>query len=294
MSLKERLITIYDKHYKQLMIIPIILLVLALVQIGYQVATTGNFVNLGVSLKGGSVITVLQPVELPELQAALTNEFPALSPTVRGILDSNVVIGATIESAAQQDDDVKSIINYLKQTGIKEDVITLEITGSALGQQFFSQAVRAMIVAFILMAIVVFFYFRSFIPSIAIVVAALSAIIETIAAFNLLGMSLSTAGIAALLMLIGYSVDDNIFLTSRMLQRTEGTVVERVLGAMKTGNTMIFTSLIAIVMALIFTNSDVIRQIMVILLIGLLFDIINTWIQNAGFMRMYLERKNVP
>src|SRR3989344_4998195 len=293
MSLKERLITIYDKHYKQLMIIHIILLVLALVQIGYQVATTGNFVNLGVSLKGGSVITVLQPVDLPELQAALTKEFPALSPTVRGILDSNVVIGATIESAAQQD-DVESIINYLKQTGIKEDVITLEITGSALGQQFFSQAVRAMIVAFILMAIVVFFYFRSFIPSIAIVVAALSAILETIAAFNLLGMSLSTAGIAALLMLIGYSVDDNILLTSRMLQRTEGTVVERVLGAMKTGNTMIFTSLIAIVMALIFTNSDVIRQIMVILLIGLLFDIINTWIQNAGFMRMYLERKNVP
>ena len=65
MSLKERFVDIYDKHYKQLMILPVVLLVLAFIQIGYQVATTGNFVNLGVSLKGGSVITVLQPIYIP-------------------------------------------------------------------------------------------------------------------------------------------------------------------------------------------------------------------------------------
>ena len=275
------------------MILPVVLLVLAFIQIGYQVATTGNFVNLGVSLKGGSVITVLQPIDIPELQAVLTKEFVEFSPTVRGILDSNKIIGATIESAAQQD-DVEDILTYLKQTGIKEDVITIEITGAALGQQFFSQAIRAMLVAFILMAIVVFCYFRTIVPSIAVVVAAFSDIIETIAIFNLLGMSLSTAGIAALLMLIGYSVDTDILLTSRVLRRTEGTVLERVFGAMRTGNTMIFTSVIAVVAGLVFTNSEVIRQIMVILLIGLLLDVINTWIQNAGFLRLYLERKHAP
>ena len=293
MSLKERFVDIYDKHYKQLMILPVVLLVLAFIQIGYQVATTGNFVNLGVSLKGGSVITVLQPIDIPELQAVLTKEFVEFSPTVRGILDSNKIIGATIESAAQQD-DVEDILTYLKQTGIKEDVITIEITGAALGQQFFSQAIRAMLVAFILMAIVVFCYFRTIVPSIAVVVAAFSDIIETIAIFNLLGMSLSTAGIAALLMLIGYSVDTDILLTSRVRRRTEGTVLERVFGAMRTGNTMIFTSVIAVVAGLVFTNSEVIRQIMVILLIGLLLDVINTWIQNAGFLRLYLERKHAP
>ena len=292
MSVKERLVFIYDKHYKQLMIIPVVLLVLALAQISYQVATTGTFVNLGVSLKGGSVITVLQPIDIPQLQADLTKEFPVFSPTVRGILDSNVIIGATIESAAQKDDDIKQVITYLQGTGVHNDAITLEITGATLGQQFFHQTIRAMIIAFALMALVVFLYFRTFVPSIAVVVAAFSDIIETIAVFNLLGMSLSTAGVAALLMLIGYSVDTDILLTSRVLKRTEGTVVERTLGAMKTGNTMIFTALIAVVMALVFTNSDVIRQIMVILFIGLLADIINTWIQNAGFLRLYMEKKH--
>ena len=52
-------------------------------------------------------------------------------------------------------------------------------------------------------------------------------------------------------------------------------------------------SALFVVAGLVFTNSDVIRQIMVILLIGLLLDVINTWIQNAGFLRLYLERKRV-
>ena len=42
--------------------------------------------------------------------------------------------------------------------------------------------------------------------------------------------------------------------------------------------------------ALIFTQSEVIRQIMTILLIGLVVDIINTWIQNAGLLLWYVEK----
>ena len=39
------------------------------------------------------------------------------------------------------------------------------------------------------------------------------------------------------------------------------------------------------------TQSEVITQIMLILSIGLLLDIPNTWIQNAGILRWYLEWK---
>ena len=38
-------------------------------------------------------------------------------------------------------------------------------------------------------------------------------------------------------------------------------------------------------------QNDVIKQIMIILFIGLLVDPIMTYIQNAGMLRMYLERK---
>ena len=67
--------------------------------------------------------------------------------------------------------------------------------------------------------------------------------------------------------------------------------MERVYGAFKTGIMMSITTLVTVILALIFTQSEVIRQIMLILLIGLIVDLINTWIQNVGLLRLYLERK---
>ncbi|MEM4756402.1 MAG: hypothetical protein QW594_04710, partial [Candidatus Woesearchaeota archaeon] len=50
----------YAKHYKKLLFISVLLLFLSLAQIGYQVATTGDFVKRGISLRGGIEITVTQ------------------------------------------------------------------------------------------------------------------------------------------------------------------------------------------------------------------------------------------
>ncbi len=60
---------------------------------------------------------------------------------------------------------------------------------------------------------------------------------------------------------------------------------------MKTGLMMNLTTVIAIIIALFFTQSEVLRQIMTIVLIGLIVDLPHTWIQNAGILRWYLERK---
>ena len=133
-------------------------------------------------------------------------------------------------------------------------------------------------------------YFKSSIPSIAVILAAISDIIITLAIVNLLGIKLSTAGIAAFLMLIGYSVDTDILLTTRMLKRKEGSLNERIMQAMKTGLTMTITTLTVVTLALIFSQSSTIQQIMLILFIGLFVDIINTWIQNVGILRWYLEK----
>ena len=151
--------------------------------------------------------------------------------------------------------------------------------------------IRALLVAFLLMSIVVFIYFRTFIPSVAVIAAAFSDIVVTLAIFNLTGLKLSTAGVAAFLMLIGFSVDTDMVLSTRLLKRTEGTVMERIYGATKTGLTMIFTTLAAIITTLFFVQSEVIKQIMIVLLIGLLVDFIMTWIQNVGILRLYLEKR---
>lgn len=293
MSFKQKIIHIYDTQYRKLLIIPIALLVFALIQIGIQTATTGDFVNKGITLKGGSTITILNEYDSSALQQHLNSVFPGADITVRSITESGSVIGLSIDSDAQSESEIAALLASIKENpGLKTADYTVEVTGSSIGQSFFKQTLIAVLGAFVLMSIVVFIYFRTFVPSLAVILAAFSDIVVTLAIFNLTGMKLSTAGVAAFLMLIGYSVDTDILLTSRVLKRREGTVLDRIFGAIKTGMTMLMTTLVAVVAALMLTNSPVIKQIMVILLIGLIVDMINTWIQNTAILRIYVERKN--
>ena len=291
MSLKEKILNIYDKDYKKLLVIPMVILFLAIIQIIAQVVTTGDFVERDVNLKGGSTITILQSIDINILQKFLQERFPDLDIGVREITYNGAQIGIGIESEAQEEKDINFIVSTVREK-LNFGDYTVEITGSSLGSSFFRQAVIAMILAFVLMAIVVFIYFRTPIPSLALILCALSDIVETLAIFNLLGMKLSSAGIAAFLMLVGYSIDNNILLTARLIKRTEGTLLDRTLGALRTGMVMTTTTITVSIAALIFTNNEVIRQIMTIILIAQFADIINTWVQNTAILRIYLEKKH--
>jgi preprotein translocase subunit SecF len=293
--MKKAIQNIYEQKYKMLLLIPFIILILAVVQIGVQTAMTGDFVNKGITLKGGSTITIEgdKNIDLLELESFLSNQFPKADINVRTITSAGQVVSIAIDSDAQENSEINALTKTIvDRYNLNKEDYSIEVMGSALGESFFKQTFTALIIAFLLMGIVVLIYFRSIVPSLAVILAALSDIIVTLSIFNLTGIKLSTAGIAAFLMLIGYSVDTDILLSTRLLKRKEGSIMDRVYGAMKTGLTMSTTTLVAIGVALIFVQSDIVKQIMIILFIGLLVDLIMTWIQNVGILRLYLERKN--
>jgi len=143
------------------------------------------------------------------------------------------------------------------------------------------------------MGIIVFILFRTFVPSVAVIISAFADIIMTLVVVDLFGIKMSSAGIVAFLMLIGYSVDTDILLTTRLLKRSEGSLNQRIHGAFKTGMTMTLTSLMAVLVALLIVQSFsiVLTQIFTILSIGLIFDMFNTWITNVSILKWYMETK---
>ncbi len=291
--MKSKIKSIYEHKYKSLLFIPFVVLILAFVQIGTQYSVTGDFVNKGISLKGGSTITIDYDakINLDELESFLSNQFPLADFSIRTISSAGRTTSIAIDSDAQENDEIDILLGVIKEhTKLNDDAYTVETMGSSLGDSFFKQTAIALLIAFFLMGIVVLIYFRTIVPSMAVILAAFSDIVVTLAIFNLTGIKLSTAGIAAFLMLIGYSVDTDILLSTRLLKR-KGEIMSKVYGAMKTGLTMSTTTLSAVFVALIFVQSDVIKQIMIILFIGLLVDILMTWIQNVGILRLYLEKK---
>ena len=157
---------------------------------------------------------------------------------------------------------------------------------------FGNQSLIKDIIAYIIGVLLIGLYMKNSIPSFMVILNVFSDVVVTLAVINIMGIKLSTAGIAAFLMIIGYSVDTNILLSTKLLKKKEGSVTERLFNAMQTGLTMTLTTAAAIIVALIFTQSEVIKQIMTILLIGLIVDMIYTWLQNAGILRLYLDKGN--
>jgi len=282
----------HDKHYKHLLVIPAVIILICLVFLFIFYSQHNDIILKDVSLTGGTTITINQETDIPALEQFLEGELEDFS--VRGISDLRT--GRQIAVVVQTKADVeptKLVLEDFLGYNLTEENASIEFTGSSLSNAFYSQLRLAIIVAFILMALVVFIIFRTFVPSLAVVLSAFADITMTLALVDLLGWKISSAGIVAFLMLIGYSVDTDIMLTSRVVKVKEGPINKRMYSAFKTGMTMTLTSLVAVLVALTITAgfSPVLQQIFSILSIGLAFDIFNTWITNAGILKWYVEKK---
>jgi len=282
----------YEKYYKKLLVIPIILFILTLSVLGYKLFSGEEIVKKDITLTGGVSITVStdKEISLIELEKKLVEKFDEVLVRRLSEIGTRKSIGFLIEAKTEDADALKSEIEELVGIKLTEENSSIEFTGSSLGKTFSSQLIKAVIVAFIFMAVVVFIIFRNFVPSLLVIFAALADILTSLAYVSLTDMKIGTAGIAAFLMLIGYSIDTDILLTTRMLKRKEKHISQRMLESFKTGIMMTTISLAVMLIAAFFVISPILKQIFVILSIGLVADIIFTWCFNAPALRIYLEK----
>ncbi len=283
----------HDKYYKHLLIIPAIILLFSFIYMGIFYYNNQDFMHKDISLTGGTSITVYEKIDINELEISLLGKLDTVNIREISDLRTKEQKAVIIETKSPKDQTKQVLEEYLGYELINGENASFEFTGSALSEGFFKQLLFAVLLAFIFMALVVFIIFRSFVPSMAIILAAFADIFMTLTVFNLLGMQMSTAGIIAFLMLIGYSVDTDILLTNRVLKRHEDSLNRRIFSAFKTGTTMTLTSLLAIVTALLIVSSfsAVLTKIFTVLVIGLSFDLLNTWITNASIIKWYVKRK---
>ena len=146
-------------------------------------------------------------------------------------------------------------------------------------------------IAFLLMAISVFVSFRTAIPSLAVISAALMDVIITVAIVDMLGMRIAAGGVVAFLLVIGYSIDTDILLSTKMLKQGEGSSFERIISAAKTGLMMTVTTLVALTAGFFVSFNPLLKQMFLIIIIALFIDIFTTYFTNASILYRYAEKR---
>jgi preprotein translocase subunit SecF len=265
---------------KQLVIIPLALLAVSLVLLALNLVATGMPVTPGIDFSGGTAVTIITTDTREQLQSTFAG-YPLVD------ISEGVNNGYFLKFGAMDDTEFRSLsaVIYQKFPDAKVDQI-----GETFGKTLQSQAVLALIFSFIGMAIVIFVAFRTFVPAVAVVLSAFADMVMTAATMNIVGIPLSLGTLAALLMLIGYSVDSDILLTNRVLKR-QGKLNDKLTGAFRTGIIMTSTTLAAAAAMFIvawFGSVMILMEISAVLLIGLVFDVMNTWLTNVGILKWYV------
>ncbi len=266
---------------RQLIAVPLVVLAVALGVLAVTFAFTGSPVALGNDFTGGSELKVQSSEPISEQQA--TDIFGDSVVSVQQVSGQDQYI-ITFDSSADVSD--------LTDTAEEADGITVLQSGSTsavFGEQSQRFALMGVGIAFLGMSLLAFALFRTFVPSIAIVISAFSDIVIPVAVMNLVGIKLSLGTVAALLMLIGYSVDSDILLNNHVLRRSGG-FYESTYRAMRTGVTMTLTSIAAmLVMAIAATlfGIDLMASIGIVLVLGLTADLMNTYMLNVTLLRWY-------
>jgi preprotein translocase subunit SecF len=280
----------WERSYKLWMLIPLALTLFSLIYVGIFYSQTGSLFYRDISLTGGTSITVYSPQDISILEKQLKQYFPDVN--VRSLSDiaTGTQLGFSVETSADSE-QVREKIETILGFSLTEENSSTEFTGASLSEGFYKSLMVAMLIAFILMAAVVLIIFKTGIPAIAVIQAVLTDIIVPIAVMNLFQIRISTAGIAAFLMLVGYGVDTNILLTNRVLRKKELSLRQRFSSSLKTGLTMTFTSLFAVLAGYFIAFSPVLKQVFLILSIGLVVDILSTWLGNTAILKWHFDNK---
>jgi preprotein translocase subunit SecF len=270
-----------DYNNRQLVALPLAALAIALIIILGAFLLSGTPVSLGLDFTGGTELRLsAADASSGDIETAFEDAGIDVA-SVRSIGAGDSYVLTT------QETDTEAIEAVAQEVG--DEVESIDSRSASFGSDTQRQALFAVLIAFVGMSVLVGLIFRTFVPSIAVVISAFSDIVIPVALMNVLNIELSLGAVAALLMIIGYSVDSDILLNNHVLRR-HGGFYESAYRAMRTGVSMTVTSIAAMVTMFLvswYLAIPLLDDIALILVFGLTADLMNTYMMNMSLLRWY-------
>lgn len=288
----------FDRIYEDLgryTAIPAVLVLICVLILSGSYLSNGEFLSKGLDFTGGTEVTyqIEGGFETAEIEQVFSD---------RGWEGANAL---TISNQGEDEDlllvqvpppeieDIESAEQIMQDEGYNATAEGFSSLSSAVSGQFFQSALVAFGLAFSIMSLVIFAAFKDFVPSTAVILAATGDIIVAAAGMVVLGIDLTLGSFAALLMLIGYSVDTDIVLSTRVLKRERGSLKERIWSSVKTGVTMSAGGIAGFTLLFFVSYSIVgpseLSNIAAVMVVGLLADMPLTWFGNTYILKKHVE-----
>lgn len=284
------------KNYKIFFSITIIFLL-----IGFGSNVTRGF-NLGIDFTGGSIVdlTFENPVNVAQVRDVLKEHDMGNSiiqlENSDGKTEANSVL---IRTGVVEDTELRATMNDLQSKLGNYQIQRVEQVGATIGSELVQQAAMAIVLSWVLMIAYITFRFE-FKFAIAAIIALIIDVLVVLSYFSLFQMEMDSSFVAALLTVVGYSVNGTIVIFDRIREnlkihrRSEslGEMVDNSIWQCMTRTIYtVATSLFAIVSIFLF-GGETIHNFSFAMLVGFASGAY-TSIFLAGPMWMFLKNKKI-
>lgn len=284
------------KNYKIFFSITIIFLL-----IGFGSIVTRGF-NLGIDFTGGSIVdlTFENPVNVAQVRDVLKEHDMGNSiiqlENSDGKTEANSVL---IRTGVVEDTELRATMNDLQSKLGNYQIQRVEQVGATIGSELVQQAAMAIVLSWVLMIAYITFRFE-FKFAIAAIIALIIDVLVVLSYFSLFQMEMVSSFVAALLTVVGYSVNGTIVIFDRIREnlkihrRSEslGEMVDNSIWQCMTRTIYtVATSLFAIVSIFLF-GGETIHNFSFAMLVGFASGAY-TSIFLAGPMWMFLKNKKI-
>ena len=201
--------------------------ILSAVLLVISVAALGiRGLNLGIEFRGGSVFTA--PVSVT---SRTVDEYRAVV-NASGLPDLtgsqvNTVGGNTVRIQTRSldtDEVVKLRAAIADKAGLTSPQVNYSLIGPSWGQQITGKAIQALVVFLVLVALMIWLYFREWRMSVAALGALVHDLIITIGMYALVGFTVTPATLIGVLTILGYSLYDTVVVFDKVRENTHDIV----------------------------------------------------------------------
>lgn len=241
--------------------------------------------NLGVDFKGGELIQLKYSKKIDQNAVSSTlNSLIGKIPQMKAKrvqfsdTDNTVIIRTEQMSGTQK----AKVMSELKQNTGKFEVVKNETVGAVIGKELTANAFQALLIGSILIIIYITVRFE-FIYAIAGIVALIHDVIIAFGVITMLRYEIDTPFIAAILTILGYSINDTIVVFDRIRENIKknrsgrnkvsmsfGEIIEKSINQVFTRS--IYTSLTTLfsVIVLLILGGDTLKTFSMTLFVGML------------------------
>lgn len=266
----------------------------------YKYISTGKTFNYSIDFQGGTqfMLKFDMPVKSSDVISAFEkNGFTGVN--IREFANNELVVRVKEYIKDTQQEGLK-VVSFLKSKfpDNKAEILQTDAIGAGIGNEMRTKSTTAVIIALILMLLYIAFRFWSFGFAFGAVAALAHDAIIILGFFLLFKMEISVNVIAAILTILGYSVNDTIVIFSKIrenLKSMHGSPITEIVNVSlnQTLRRTLLTSFATLltVLSLFIFGGETLRDMSYALIIGIIFGTYSSIYIASTIMMMFYKDK---